>query len=76
MYEVMIFSEKYLRSAVNVVPGSCVLVEGNLFFKNGDISMVAYKITSLLTLKNIKNKTGKDRARLGLTSKAASLWNN
>ncbi len=62
------------RAAGKIAPGSCVLIKGNLSFKNGDISMVADKIISLSTLKNTKSQKNKDYTRSGLAVKASLLW--
>ncbi|MCE5330434.1 DNA polymerase III subunit alpha [bacterium] len=76
MYEVVIFSEECLRIPDKFVPGNCVLVNGNLSFKNGNISVIADKIISLSALKKTKIQNNKDHIKSGLAAKAALLWKN
>jgi DNA polymerase III alpha subunit len=73
-YETVLFTKQYLKSAEKILPGSPVLINGNLSYKNGDISVVAEKIISLTTLKKFKNKKSKEDAKSILLVGAAPLW--
>jgi DNA polymerase III subunit alpha len=74
MYEAVIFEKQCLKNAVKILPGSPVLINGNLAYKNFDISMVAEKIISLVSLKKFKNKKNKEDAKSTLLAGAVPLW--
>lgn len=74
MYEAVIFTAECLKAAGKIAPGSPVLINGNLSFKNGDISTVAEKIISLSALKKSKNQKNREDARSNLLVKTAPLW--
>jgi len=59
MYETVLFSRQCLKSAEKTLTGSPVVINGNLSYKNGDISVTAEKIISLTALKKLKNKKSK-----------------
>ena len=74
MYETVIFTKQCLKSAEKKLPGSPVLINGNLSYKNGDISVVAEKIISLTALKKFKNKKGKEDEQSMLLAGVSALW--
>jgi len=74
MYETVIFTKQCLKSAEKNLPGSPVLINGNLSYRNGDISVVAEKIISLTALKKFKNKKSKEDEKSMLLAGAAPLW--
>ncbi|MHB1254240.1 MAG: OB-fold nucleic acid binding domain-containing protein [Candidatus Humimicrobiaceae bacterium] len=74
MYEAVLFTEQCLKSAEKILPGTPVLLNGNISYKNGDISVVADKIINIASLKKIRNKKNKEDARSGLLMEAAPLW--
>jgi DNA polymerase III subunit alpha len=74
MYEAAVFAKQCLKNAGKILPGSPVLINGNLYYKNYDISVVAEKIISLTSLKKLKNKKSKEDAKSTLLAGAAPLW--
>ena len=74
MYETVLFTKQCLKSAEKILPGNTVLMNGNLSYKNGDISVVAEKIINLTALKQFKNKKSKEDAKSRLLAGAAPLW--
>jgi DNA polymerase III alpha subunit len=74
MYETVFFGGQSLKNTESILPGAPVLINGNISYKNGDISVVADKIINIASLKKIRNKKNKEDARSGLLMEAAPLW--
>ncbi len=74
MYETVSFTGQSLKNTESILPGTPVLINGNISYKNGDISVVADKIINIASLKKIRNKKNKEDARLELLMEAAPLW--
>jgi len=74
MYEAAVFTKQCLKNTERILPGSPVLIAGNLSYKNGDITVVAQKIMSLAALKKIKNKKIKEYEKSMILAEVAPLW--
>ena len=74
MYETVLFTSQFLKSIGSILPGTPVLINGTISYKNGDISVVADKIINISALKKLKNKKSKEDAKSGLLMEAALLW--
>jgi len=74
MYETVLFAEQSSKNIGSILPGTPVLINGTISYKNGDISVVADKIINLVALKKLKNKKSKEDAKSGLLMEAALLW--
>ena len=74
MYETVLFTGQSLKNIGSILPGTPVLINGTISYKNGDISVVADKIINLSALKKLKNKKSKEDAKSGLLMEAALLW--
>ncbi|MHB1335052.1 MAG: DNA polymerase III subunit alpha [Candidatus Humimicrobiaceae bacterium] len=74
MYETVLFTDQCLKNSGSILPGTPVLINGNISYKNGDISVVADKIVNLGALKKLKNKRSKEAAKSGLLVEAGLSW--
>ncbi|MHB1347560.1 MAG: DNA polymerase III subunit alpha [Candidatus Humimicrobiaceae bacterium] len=74
MYETVLFADQCLKNAGSILPGTPVLINGNISYKSGDISIVADKIINLAALKKLESKKSKEDAKSGLLAEAGLLW--